>query len=133
MSFLKTAVYRAGLIDEEFIGTAHRWEADLASRIWKLGYIIIHDPEAKVLHLEEPSGGIRKHKDDRMRNELFFALKTFRGKALLLWLWRLYRELVLNKQIIRRPFLLPTLSLFFLSYVFAHTGRLTLNIFRRSQ
>jgi len=71
--------------DEKFTGNAMREESDLSLRIKKLGYRIVFDPTATVIHLREPHGGARKT-DDRFywyfhffSNETYFFLKHRHG------------------------------------------------------
>ena len=70
-----------GGFDEEFTGNAMREESDLSLRVKKLGYRIIFDPTATIIHIREPHGGARKA-DDRLywyfhffSNETYFFLK----------------------------------------------------------
>jgi len=70
-----------GGFDEQFTGNAMREESDLSLRIKKLGYRIVFDPTATVVHIREPHGGARKA-DDRFywyfhyfSNETYFFLK----------------------------------------------------------
>lgn len=67
--------------DEQFTGNAMREESDLSLRVKKLGYRIVFDPTATVIHMREPHGGARKA-DDRFywyyhffSNETYFFLK----------------------------------------------------------
>jgi GT2 family glycosyltransferase len=72
---------KTGGFDEKFTGNAMREESDLSLRIKKLGYRIVFDPSAAVVHMREPHGGARKA-DDRFywyfhffSNETYFFLK----------------------------------------------------------
>jgi GT2 family glycosyltransferase len=77
----KDVFEKVGGFDEQFSGNAMREESDLSLRIKKIGYKIIFDPTAPVVHLREPHGGARKA-DDRLSwyfhyfsNETYFFLK----------------------------------------------------------
>jgi GT2 family glycosyltransferase len=72
---------KVGGFDEQFTGNAMREESDLSLRVKKLGYRIVFDPSAAVIHMREPHGGARKA-DDRFywyfhffSNETYFYLK----------------------------------------------------------
>jgi len=79
--FLKEIYLTVGGIDEQFTGNALRLESDISLRIKKLGYKIVFDPQARVTHLREPSGGARKTEGriqwyfDFFSNETYFYLK----------------------------------------------------------
>lgn len=70
-----------GGIDEQFTGSALRFETDLSLRIKKAGYSIIFDPKAEVMHMREEKGGARKSEGrirwyfDFFSNETYFFLK----------------------------------------------------------
>jgi len=56
-SMRKNILENIGGIDEHFIQNAFHWELDLASRIRKVGYKIIFDPKARIVHLYNSPGG----------------------------------------------------------------------------
>jgi GT2 family glycosyltransferase len=59
MSFRKDALQGAGGFDTRFGGTAHMEETDMAVRIRRLGYRMVFEPSASLVHLLEPTGGCR--------------------------------------------------------------------------
>lgn len=59
MSFRREALIRGGGFDTGFGGSAHLEETDMAIRVRDLGYEIIFEPEASLVHLLEPVGGCR--------------------------------------------------------------------------
>jgi GT2 family glycosyltransferase len=59
MSIRRQVLLDVGLIDEYFRENAYLWGMDLALRIARAGWKIVHDPLARVLHLKHPSGGVR--------------------------------------------------------------------------
>lgn len=70
-----------GYFDERFEGTALFEETDMAYRIRKAGYKIMFNPEARLFHLELPSGGCRAgglqaEQYWRFRNAALFYLKN---------------------------------------------------------
>jgi GT2 family glycosyltransferase len=82
MSFRRDLALKAGLFDERFVGDVSGEEEDFAFAIRRLGYRIIFDPEAWVIHLIEPKGGRRVEWMDMgesptfYRNKFYFALKN---------------------------------------------------------
>lgn len=59
MSFRKDLVLKSGAFDERFGGSAHLEETDLCMRIKNMGYKIMFDPSAGLIHLKDPKGGCR--------------------------------------------------------------------------
>ncbi len=59
MSFRKELVLKAGGVDERFGGSSHLEETDLCTRIRAMGYKMIFDPTAELIHLKETAGGCR--------------------------------------------------------------------------
>ncbi|MBR2648188.1 MAG: glycosyltransferase family 2 protein [Sediminibacterium sp.] len=57
-SFLKMALISVNGFDENFAGGYYE-DADLGLRVTKEGYLTVFNPEALVLHLKSPSGGLR--------------------------------------------------------------------------
>jgi GT2 family glycosyltransferase len=84
MCWRKDIYLKLGGIDELFTGNAMRLETDLSLRAKKLGYKIIFEPKAEVMHMRAQSGGARKT-EGRMQwyfhflsNETYFFLKHFK-------------------------------------------------------
>lgn len=82
MAFPKKVFVETNGFDERFTA-AIREESDLALKIKKLGYRVVFDPTASVIHMREPTGGGRKT-EGRMNwyfhflsNETYFFLKNF--------------------------------------------------------
>jgi GT2 family glycosyltransferase len=109
MSFRRELVGRLGGFDERYTANAFRWETDFSLRVIRAGYRIRYDPEARVLHhYGTPGGCDNGHLLGRtesshawyepfFRNNTYFALKLLGGGDRLHFLWRLYREHVLNR------------------------------------
>jgi GT2 family glycosyltransferase len=109
MSFRRELVGRLGGFDERYTANAFRWETDFSLRVIRAGYRIRYDPEARVLHhYGTPGGCDNGHLLARtesshawyepfFRNNTYFALKLLGGGDRVRFLWRLYREHVLNR------------------------------------
>ena len=81
MSFRKEIFEKVHGFDEAFIGNAFREESDLSFRVRRLGYSLMFEPKAVVLHIRAKTGGTRNYKS-RMdwyfylfHNEVLFFLK----------------------------------------------------------
>lgn len=106
MSFRRNLIFEAGLFDPDFVGSCHREESDFCFRLRKLGYGIIFDPPARVVHLVTSEGGSRSKDPSSRKSEIFFRNETlFYLKNMPRKLWFLalpvqYRHYVLTKTII---------------------------------
>jgi GT2 family glycosyltransferase len=109
MSFRRDVVERLGGFDERYTANAFRWETDFSVRVIRAGHRIRYDPEARVVHhYGTPGGCDNEHLLGRtaashawyvpfFRNNTYFALKLLAGADRARFLWRLYREHVLNR------------------------------------
>ena len=112
-SFRKQAIIRAGMFDERFTGSAWGEDTDLALRVEHLGYLLILDPEIRLVHLALKSGGCgnrdthSEHVDyEHHRLFLYHTIKNrtiFGGARMLLILWGGYRGYALNRETLRSP------------------------------
>lgn len=75
-----------GGFDENFIGDAYRFEAEFCKRFIRNGGAIFFEPEAKIQHLQVPTGGVRSygdhHKSPRPEitvGEYYFTLLEYYG------------------------------------------------------
>lgn len=59
MSFRKNLLIKVGGFDERFGGSAHLEETDLCIRLKRLGYKMVFEPKAELLHLKDSAGGCR--------------------------------------------------------------------------
>lgn len=72
---------KVGGFDTRYRGNAFREESDMAIKMAKAGMKIYYEPQAELLHLETPYGGLRV-KTDRFdslttyKNELFFTARV---------------------------------------------------------
>jgi GT2 family glycosyltransferase len=109
MSFRRELVVMLGGFDERYTANAFRWETDASLRVTRAGYRIVYDPGARVVHHFGTPGGCENanllartaesHEwyGPFFRNNTYFALKLLGGGDRALFLWRLYREHVLNR------------------------------------
>jgi GT2 family glycosyltransferase len=109
MSFRRELVERLGGFDERYTANAFRWETDFSLRVIRTGGRIRYDPEARVLHHYGTPGGCDNGNllgrtetshawyEPFFRNNTYFALKLLDGGDRARFLWRLYREHVLNR------------------------------------
>jgi GT2 family glycosyltransferase len=109
MSFPRSLVERLGGFDERYTANAFRWETDFSLRVIRAGYRIRYDPEARVVHHYGTPGGCDNANllgrtaashgwyEPFFRNNVYFALKLLAGGDRAGFLWRLYREHVLNR------------------------------------
>ena len=59
MSYRRLALQSAGLFDVNYEGTAFLEDADLSTRVRREGWSLRFEPDAEVVHLSAPSGGVR--------------------------------------------------------------------------
>jgi GT2 family glycosyltransferase len=109
MSIRRELVERLGGFDERFTANAFRWETDFSVRLIRAGYRIRYDPEARVVHHYGTPGGCENANllastpeshawyEQFFRNNTYFALKLLEPGDRARFLWRLYREHVLNR------------------------------------
>ena len=100
-----------GGYDDNYVGTGLREETDMAIRLVKAGHMIIYNPLSALYHLAAPSGGCRKahiYDDTAGRSLLYFAVKHLDVLKLdVFYDFKLaFRVMVLNRQNIKRPFVL---------------------------
>lgn len=101
MCWRKDLLKKIGGFDEKYTGNAMRFETDASMRAKKLGYKILFEPKAKVVHHRTQTGGTRKSEGrmqwyfDFFSNETYFFLKH-RPKVLLPIFWLTKTEWVLR-------------------------------------
>jgi GT2 family glycosyltransferase len=83
-SFRKDLVKKAGGFDIAFQGNAIFEDVDFSFRLRRLGYEIVFDPKAVIIHLAEKQGGCQTRTADRVnyyywfiRNKTLFFLKNY--------------------------------------------------------
>lgn len=92
MSFRKEVIIQAGGFDENFRGSAHLEETDLCLRIRNMGYKIVFDPCAGLIHLKDTGGGCRAENYHQWfywfgHNYMLFFLKNCRSMYLPLFMF----------------------------------------------
>ena len=104
LSFRRAALLEAGGFDEAMAGNAAGEEEDACFAVRRLGYRIVFDPSAWLVHRYQPSGGsratFRDHGDDRSyyRNKVYFAIKNVAGLDFWRVLWDTYRTYTLGER-----------------------------------
>lgn len=66
-SYRKDAIVKAGMSDERFSGSAWAEDADLSVRVRHLGFVLLFDPDIRLVHLEAPAGGCENRRDSEKR------------------------------------------------------------------
>ncbi len=103
-----------GGFDEQFVGSAFRFETDFARRLCRAGYRILFAPEASLRHLRLSTGGTRGH-GDHLRHpaprhsvgDYYFALRHGCGVERMAYLLkRPFRECI-NRYYAAHPWMIP--------------------------
>lgn len=63
MSFRRVALHAVGGFDPGFAGTAFLEDADLSTRVRRLGWRLRFEPRVTVFHRSAPTGGVRTRED----------------------------------------------------------------------
>lgn len=98
MSFRKTALLDAGLFDEGYSSLAWSEEEDMAFGVRRLGWRMVYEPRAWLIHRHSPQGGLRTtsqvpfDRPEFYRDRTYFALKNVGGVDFWRVLWDLYRH-----------------------------------------
>ena len=104
-SVRRESALAAGLFDEDFIGSAWGEEFDFSLRLKKIGYKILYNPVAEIVHLNESFGGCesRKRYDfftvySKAHNLAYFIEKNRLGRYLYFYLiWYIYKQVLVKK------------------------------------
>ncbi len=103
-----------GGFDEQFIGSAFRFETDFARRLVAAGHRILFAPEASLRHLRLPSGGTRSEGDHLERpsplhsfGDYLFAFRHARGAERPGYLLRRLVRETCNRYYLRHLWKLP--------------------------
>lgn len=103
-----------GGFDEQFIGSAYRYETDFARRLAAAGHRILFAPEASVRHLRLPGGGTRSFGDHLEQpsprhsvGDYYFALRHSRGAQRWAYIVRRLLREDFNRFYLKRPWRLP--------------------------
>jgi GT2 family glycosyltransferase len=114
LSVARAAALAIGGFDEQFIGSAYRFETDFARRLVAAGHRILFAPEASIRHLRLTTGGTRSLGDHLSRpsplhsvGDYYFAMRHGRRAERTVYLVRrIFRETA-NRYYLRHPWLLP--------------------------
>ncbi|MGD0477846.1 MAG: glycosyltransferase [Nitrososphaerales archaeon] len=82
MSFSRKSISATGLFDWNYEGDGYKFESDYCVRMRRMGYKIMFDPEAVVIHNESTVRLVSRGRTPskayyRARNNTYFALKNF--------------------------------------------------------
>lgn len=107
-----------GGFDEQFIGSAYRYETDFARRLVAAGHRIRFAPEASLRHLRLSTGGTRSF-GDHLRHpsplhsvgDYYFAFRHARGAERWAYLARRLVRETCNRFYLKRPWQIPAKAL----------------------
>lgn len=99
-----------GAMDENYDKGAHREEGDFCLRLYKKYGPLLFDPQARLIHIGNASGGIRSWNDNRyvkashnIVGAIYFDLKMAPSRYALFYYFATLRYFILNATIIKRP------------------------------
>jgi GT2 family glycosyltransferase len=89
ISFRKEIFNVCGFFDTNYTGNAYREDTDMCFRVKKAGYKIVFNPQARLTHYMENSGGTRnsdpgEYWKNLFKNQCYFYLKNFSSPKFLL-------------------------------------------------
>lgn len=86
LSVRREQAIRIGGFDENFVGSAYRFETEFCRRAFRQGGKALYEPAARVVHLRAAEGGIRRFGSHRSSasplhgvGDYYFALREGRG------------------------------------------------------
>lgn len=110
LSVRKDIAINIGGMDERYEKGAHREEADFCLRVTNKYNEFLFDPQARLTHIGNKTGGIRSWNDSdyikakhNMVGAIYFNLKMAPSKYRLEYLFVTLRYFILNKTILSRP------------------------------
>lgn len=113
LSVRRTTALKIGGFDEQFVGSAYRFESDFARRLIAAGERIWFAGDAGIRHLRVPSGGTRQQGDHRASadprhgvGDYYFALRHG-GSAATAYMYRRMLREVSTKFHLQRPWYIP--------------------------
>lgn len=113
LSVRRTTALKIGGFDEQFVGSAYRFESDFARRLISAGEQIWFAGDAGIRHLRVPSGGTRQQGDHRASadprhgvGDYYFALRHG-GPAATGYMYRRMLREVSTKFHLQRPWYIP--------------------------
>lgn len=128
LSIRKNIAIAVGGMDENYEKGAHREETDFCLRVTRKYGDLIFDPQAKLVHIGNKTGGIRSWNDNdyikanhNMVGAIYFDFKMAPFGYRSEYIFATLRYLILNKTIIKRPQLYYfVLKRFFHSFIRAY-------------
>ena len=114
LSILRSVALSIGGFDERFVGSAYRFETDLARRLLAAGHRILFAPEASVRHLRLSTGGTRSAGSHLARfspmhsvGDYYFAMRHASGTER--WGYILHRPVreICKRYFLRHPWKIP--------------------------
>jgi GT2 family glycosyltransferase len=109
MSWRRAVLLRVGGFDEGYIGRANWEETDLSLRVRRLGYRLLYDPAAAVVHLMAEGGGSRdpgrrsaRYVYESHYNNAYFFARHFPSRYLPAFLKREVGWIVVKRGLLKR-------------------------------
>ncbi len=114
LSVCRDVALAVGGFDENYLGSAYRFETDFARRLVAAGHRILFAPEASLRHLRLSTGGTRSV-GDHLRHpsplhavgDHYFALRHGEGREWISYLLRRCFKECINRFYAGRPWLMP--------------------------
>lgn len=110
LSVARETALAIGGFDEQFIGSAYRFETDFARRLIAAGHRILFAPDASLRHLRLDSGGTRSGGDHLERptprhavGDYYFAFSHARGLARWTYVLRRFVRESCSRYYLKRP------------------------------
>lgn len=113
-SVRREAFFRVGGFDESFYGSAYGDDYDFAIRLAHAGGRFVYDPQAWLIHLQAPTGGLRmsdlryrQSERERIYSSVLFLLKNWNSTWRWYLFWRVLRRSIFLKANLKRPWRQP--------------------------
>ena len=113
-SVRREAFFRVGGFDEAFHGMAYGDDYDFAIRLARSGGRFVYDPQAWLIHLQAPTGGLRMSdprnrasEKEKIYSSILFLLKNEDPSWRWYLQWGVLRRSVLLKANLKRPWRQP--------------------------
>jgi glycosyltransferase involved in cell wall biosynthesis len=125
LSVRTTWAIEIGGMDENFEKGAYREESDFCFRYTKKYGLLVFDPKAYLVHIGNPSGGIRSwksskgiiHPTQHMFGTWYFMFRNLPWFTWHIYIWLTIRRFILHKKLFAHFYLLPK-ALFWFIYSF---------------
>ena len=114
LSVRRVRALEAGGFDENFVGSAYRFETEFCRRLSGGGGRVLFQPAARIRHLRAPTGGVRIHGDHLASpspahgvGDYYFALRHGLGIESIAYVLRRPIREVSTRFHLRRPWRIP--------------------------